>query len=163
MASREYHQKYERDRWEKRYPEALRTLGGRCVECGTTEDLQFDHVDPATKLFNISEGATRNENLFWDEVAKCQLLCVPHHKDKTASDGHIWLEGTNNTNNKLRDLDVLYIRELYRLGHSQRAIAREFGVARQTIMSILNGETWSWLKPDEVPVPMRRPGRPRTI
>jgi hypothetical protein len=31
----------------------IEELGGECVVCGTKEELEFDHVDPATKLFTI--------------------------------------------------------------------------------------------------------------
>ena len=27
----------------------IERLGGKCVKCGTTENLQFDHIDPNTK------------------------------------------------------------------------------------------------------------------
>jgi len=29
-------------------------LGEECVRCGSTDRLQFDHVDPTTKVFNVS-------------------------------------------------------------------------------------------------------------
>jgi len=34
-------------------------LGGRCVRCGATEDLEFDHIDPSTKRFTISGGLSK--------------------------------------------------------------------------------------------------------
>lgn len=60
-------------------------LGGECIECGSTEDLQFDHVDPATKVYDVSSYLTRVEipSYIWEEIEKCQLLCKPHHKAKS--------------------------------------------------------------------------------
>ena len=65
---------------------ALARLGGACVVCGSTEDLQFDHKDPATKLFEISKAGTYAREKFEAELAKCQLLCVKHHIEKTLRD-----------------------------------------------------------------------------
>lgn len=61
-------------------------LGGVCVSCGSTKRLEFDHIDPSTKLFNISECAGRPMQVFLDEVAKCQLLCSSCHTDKSILD-----------------------------------------------------------------------------
>ena len=60
-------------------------LGGKCVVCGTTENLQFDHIDYKTKLYKISGIAHLqfdNEKL-QTEIKKCQLLCEKCHLEKT--------------------------------------------------------------------------------
>lgn len=59
-------------------------LGGRCVECGTTDDLQIDHKDPAKKSFNITKCYNKTWDVLVVEIDKCQLLCEPHHKAKHA-------------------------------------------------------------------------------
>src|SRR4051812_19676191 len=69
--------------------EAIERLGGLCVRCGTAEALQFDHIDPATKVFVIANGWKKKRDLFWAEVAKCQLLCHRCHSIKTCAD-HGW-------------------------------------------------------------------------
>ena len=46
--------------------------GGRCVECGSTFDLQYDHVIPL-----VLGGANTAENL--------QILCAPCNQAKGAS------------------------------------------------------------------------------
>jgi 5-methylcytosine-specific restriction endonuclease McrA len=33
-----------------------RLLGGECVRCGATDDLEFDHIDPKTKAFAVVKG-----------------------------------------------------------------------------------------------------------
>jgi hypothetical protein len=54
-------------------------LGGKCVVCGSTEELHFDHIDPATKSFTISEGWAKAPAEVLKELEKCQLLCKAHH------------------------------------------------------------------------------------
>lgn len=78
-SSYEYKKKFYDDRREK----AKTLLGGNCVVCGTTENLHFDHIDSATKQFDISQGLFHSSKVFWAEVVKCQLLCQPHHLEKT--------------------------------------------------------------------------------
>ena len=64
-------------------------LGGKCVSCGTTENLEFDHIDPNTKRFNVSKvipdtpPETPLTQNVWEEVDKCQLLCKSCHRKKT--------------------------------------------------------------------------------
>lgn len=58
-------------------------LGGVCVVCGTTERLEFDHIDPSTKLFDIAKGWARAEKIVLEELEKCQLLCKQHHDEKS--------------------------------------------------------------------------------
>lgn len=78
MTSKEYMKDYYRRRSEK----AIAYLGGSCVTCNATVNLEFDHIDPSTKSFDVLKGFRRKE-VFWKEVDKCQLLCSPCHKRKT--------------------------------------------------------------------------------
>jgi|SRR6185437_9146846 len=70
-------------RYHERKRQALTLLGGACVQCGTTEDLEFDHIDPATKTFTITERIFRTWDQLLPELAKCQLLCETCHAAKT--------------------------------------------------------------------------------
>jgi hypothetical protein len=55
-----------------------------CVRCGSTVNLQIDHVDPSKKVSNriFSWSKMRRE----EELAKCQVLCGDCHKIKTQED-----------------------------------------------------------------------------
>jgi len=46
----------ELERYHERIGEALDILGGKCIKCGSLENLEFDHIDPSSKLFTISKG-----------------------------------------------------------------------------------------------------------
>ena len=74
---------YMKRRWTARRIEAVESLGGQCVRCGATERLEFDHIDPATKVNSIAQMSSASEAKFWAEVKKCQLLCKPCHITKT--------------------------------------------------------------------------------
>ena len=57
--------------------------GGRCVTCGFARymgALQFHHLDPATKQFELGrEGLTRSLARARAEAQKCVLLCANCH------------------------------------------------------------------------------------
>jgi hypothetical protein len=63
-------------------------LGGKCVRCESTENLEFDHIIKETKSFTIGSSLTcfSIEELIL-EVDKCQLLCRPCHIDKSHEEG----------------------------------------------------------------------------
>ena len=56
---------------------------GPCVKCGSTRDLEVDHVDPSQKLDHKvwSWSESRRDT----ELAKCQVLCRKCHLKKTVS------------------------------------------------------------------------------
>ena len=68
----------------------IERLGGKCVECGTTKSLQFDHINPLEKSFDISRKMTAPLEVLYPEIDKCQLLCSKCHIEKTKND---WLSG----------------------------------------------------------------------
>ncbi len=65
--------------------EAKSFLGGKCVWCGTTENLEFDHIDDSKKEHNVGNAVRNTREVFWNEVGKCQLLCVNCHNKRTTA------------------------------------------------------------------------------
>lgn len=83
LATREQRAAHERLRYRCRLDRCIEILGGKCVECGSIERLQIDHVDPSTKSFTLSRGMNRPWPEILTELTKCQLLCFDHHKSKS--------------------------------------------------------------------------------
>ena len=80
---------YMLDRWKARKQRGIAQLGGKCVSCGGTDDLQFDHIDPSTKSFTIGRNTSCSDEKFTNELKKCQLLCKACHKIKTTENGDL--------------------------------------------------------------------------
>lgn len=57
--------------------------GGKCEECGSTERLEVDHIDPSTKEINVNKLWSRRAEIRLAELEKCQVLCYLCHRDKT--------------------------------------------------------------------------------
>jgi hypothetical protein len=116
-------------------------LGGRCVICGTVDDLEFDHIDPQTKVFTIACGLDRPRPILVAEAAKCQLLCCIDHKVKTKGDGEQpnRARGERVAGAKLTANDVREIR-ISDLPTQQLALL--YGVCISTIQEARAGRTW---------------------
>ena len=80
---------YMAQRWENRRKSAIEQLGGKCVSCGSTDDLQFDHKLSSDKNFSISKNPSLSEIEWQKELQKCQLLCDTCHKEKTKKCGDL--------------------------------------------------------------------------
>jgi 5-methylcytosine-specific restriction endonuclease McrA len=75
-------------------------LGGKCIKCGSIDNLEFDHIYPNTKSFTITHKLTRKIDILIDEIKKCQLLCYSCHKKKTAIDISKIFRGRKFNNNE---------------------------------------------------------------
>ena len=93
----EYDKKWREDNKEKKREQnrkyrknarikCIEYLGGKCVKCGTTKRLEFDHIDRTTKKYTIAPRVTNNFDNLKEELNKCQLLCAFCHLNKTESE-----------------------------------------------------------------------------
>ena len=86
----EYMRAYMANRYIKRRKQIIEKLGGVCVECGTTENLEIDHIERSMKSFGIGKAiAGWSWKRLNQELDKCQLLCKTHHQDKTVSESSV--------------------------------------------------------------------------
>lgn len=88
------------NRYRDRMREGMEYLGGVCVECGSDEGLEFDHIDPTTKSFTLTVEWGRAKSVWWNELQKCQLLCKDCHLKKTVREQTINAHGTWSTYRK---------------------------------------------------------------
>lgn len=64
-----------------------------CVRCGSRDRLEVDHVDPSKKVdHRIWSWSKARRDV---ELAKCQVLCWDHHREKTGDDMGFYEHGTH--------------------------------------------------------------------
>lgn len=138
----EYMREYMARRRAQRRQRLVDLSGGKCEGrfyeeedgCGSTDRLEFDHIDPTTKLFNLSgKDLDRKWSLVVQEHAKCQLLCYQCHRTKTVQNGETaggrnklpdhrnWPHGSMQryTVNNCRCIDCKFAKALYRIKEIQ--------------------------------------------
>jgi hypothetical protein len=111
----------------------------KCVECGSTEHLELDHIDPETKenhaIWSWSEER-RNK-----ELKKCQVLCKKCHREKSNKENKIRMTGIPNMAcRKLNENQVIEIKKLKEEGYTVRKLAEIFKISHPNIVRLLNGE-----------------------
>lgn len=86
---KEYHRKYNIERYHRRRAEFIATLGGKCAKCGSVENLEIDHIDRSTKLMDVGKMLSFSLQTSLDELKKCQALCSKCHLEKTISESSV--------------------------------------------------------------------------
>lgn len=91
--------------WKQKRRDGWLREHGPC-KCGSWDDLEVDHIDPATKARDAHGRPIRSTHVIWTwseerravELAKCQALCGNCHKIKTAEEhrakmvhGSLWM------------------------------------------------------------------------
>jgi hypothetical protein len=59
---------------------------GPCTDCHerfSPECMDFDHLDPSTKRFDLARMTGRKRQDVLDEIAKCVLVCANCHRKRT--------------------------------------------------------------------------------
>lgn len=84
--SNEYMREYMLKRYHERRKQALEILGGKCVKCSTTEQLEIDHIDRLTKTMDLGKLWSCAKKRYFEELKLCQLLCKEHHEAKSAQE-----------------------------------------------------------------------------
>lgn len=60
--------------------------GGKCVQCGSAENLEVDHINRQEKTLKPSQIWSRRKEVREVELLKCQVLCYHCHKIKTINE-----------------------------------------------------------------------------
>jgi hypothetical protein len=110
---------------------AIEIYGGRCVECGSTDRLELDHVNTDGNVHRAREAAQTMHGRIaragcrlddWD----LQLLCATHHRAKTDAERRAATAD--------RDAEILRLRSR---GGTMRDIASAVGCSIGTVHRII--------------------------
>ena len=67
--------------WRRKVRQRLiKSLGGKCVRCGTKYDLHFHHFIPSLKSISMNKAIRTNYHVAKHEAKKCVLLCGNCHR-----------------------------------------------------------------------------------
>lgn len=116
-------------------------VGKVCIECGSVEQLELDHVNPELKVsHNIWSWSVKRRD---EELIKCVIRCFTCHKKKTLANRE-YVFGEAVKSGVLSEREVLEIRDFYsRETTSQRELASLFGVSQRAISQIIRRKTWT--------------------
>lgn len=137
MATPEAQREYQR-RWMARRRAEWFEANGPCVDCGTWEALELDHVDGAAKVSHRvwSWARVRREA----ELAKCVARCRPCHDVKSVPEAqHL---GEANGRSRLTADDVLEVRRRAAAGDPYRRIAADYSMSIGSLGKVIRRETW---------------------
>ena len=71
--------KFQRKYELKNLDRCFKFLGGKSVKSGSTTDLEFHHIYPPDKLFDIGGSSSKSFDLLKIECYKCALLTAKEH------------------------------------------------------------------------------------
>lgn len=84
----------------------IKLAGGKCVKCSATRRLEFDHIDPKTKHFQLTSSKLEfSMGVLMEEFSKCQLLCKPCHMKKSILErGREFVDNAHGTKSRYNNL-----------------------------------------------------------
>lgn len=103
-----------------------------CVVCGSTADLELDHIVPHKKNKGVDWSA-KLENLE-EELLLCQVLCRRHHMEKSKINGD-YGKLTQKEANQIKDL-------LKEKTYTQKELSVLYDVSQANISMIKLGKIW---------------------
>ena len=137
---------YRRSYYRKRRSHLIDLLGGKCVICGSTERLEIDHIDPATKEFDISSMVLHtSEKHLTEELQKCQLLCRKCHIQKSKKDLSIMLSGERHPQYKKCGAECIHSKPVIDLDTGEEFCsatdyAEKHGLNKNSVARVCRGE-----------------------
>jgi 5-methylcytosine-specific restriction endonuclease McrA len=68
----------------------IEMLGGECVRCGDTVDLEFDHIDPCTKIFAVCAGLSKAWDVLVEEASPQECHAASQATERHTSYKRVW-------------------------------------------------------------------------
>lgn len=127
---------YQREWLAKRRLEYF--TGKVCIDCGTDQKLELDHIDPKTKVSHNIWSWTKVRRD--EELKKCVPRCEECHKIKTKKNKEHGLAYSGSLSPKaiLSDREVQKLREMYASGdYTYDDLAISFEIGRSTVGHIV--------------------------
>lgn len=136
MKSKELHRIRNLQYYHNRRELLIQQLGGKCAICGSTENLEFDHIDSTKKSFSIGNRIQNSIDNIQSELNKCQLLCHNCHVKKSKEHKDINVKIDKDVANQICE-------EYATTNLTQKELGKKYGLAQTTVSSIVRGERWS--------------------
>lgn len=136
MKSKESHRIRNLHYYHNRRELLIQQLGGKCAICGSTENLEFDHIDSTSKGFDLSRCLTQNIDTVLDESSKCQLLCRACHIQKTKEFKDNGVKIDKDTANRICE-------EYATTDLTQKELGEKYGLTQTAVSSIVRGIRWT--------------------
>lgn len=134
MATREAQREYQR-RWlaERR---ATWFRNRVCIDCGTADGLELDHIDPRQKVTHkVWSWSAVRRNV---ELAKCVARCEKCHAKKS---GREVARGERHGRSLASTEQVLEIRRRVAAGEKQTEVGLSMGLTRGYVNDIIRGRS----------------------
>lgn len=147
---RDYHRNYIKKYYKRKRSEYIKLLGGSCSKCGSEIELQFDHIDPSIKTFNIGKLLNYSKAKVLEELKKCQLLCIECHDNKTKENKDGYLKnkcfGSRVSTAILNEQQVLDIIAKKKAGLLLKDIMIIYpDIKKSTLYAIISKRSWKHL------------------
>lgn len=104
------------------------SANGPCIECGSWDELEVDHINPTEKMINPRGVWSLSKEKREAELAKCQVLCRNCHREKTRQ--------------QFAKLTWEQVREIRASEESDAKLALKYGVHKKNIYDIRQEKTW---------------------
>ena len=136
MQSKERHREYNLQYYYNKRKKMIQQLGGKCAMCGSTENLEFDHIDSTEKSFSIGTRIQNSIDNLQSELNKCQLLCHNCHvkKSKEHKDTNVKID---------KDTAIAICNDYFSTNTTHRDLSIRYGLSQWEIGRIVRGERWS--------------------
>lgn len=135
MLSKEKHREYNLKYYHNKRKRIISELGGKCIVCGSTENLEFDHVNKNNKLFGISRRICNSYEHIKPEIDKCVILCRDCHIAKTK-------ESMDNGTKINKYIAISICEEYASSGITQAELGAKYGLSQKAISDIITGRRW---------------------
>lgn len=132
--------------WLRRRRNEWLLANGPCIDCGSWDELEVDHVDAKAKVSHRVWSWTLLKRQA--ELLKCVVRCATCHATKTKAAKEYKVScGERNGSSKLTEDLVRELRKAHAQGFSFKELAQRTGTDSWTISKACRGITWKHIDP----------------